>query len=170
MSRSFASFFAVQHAEGWWVIKQVPRDHASGVDRDQQVEAVAPCMRVGQERESHPGCKRARGSRHEVAVGVGNVSPLHRDNLCDDPEERLLEADSDPDEDLADNESVYILGAGSDDAANESDRGANDEEPSPSENIRQLANHKEGDGSQHQVRESHPEDIWGRANVLIDLR
>ena len=117
-------------------------------------------MQVGQERESHPGCKRARGSRHEVAVGVGNVSPLHRDNLCDDPEERLLEADSDPDEDLADNESVYILGAGSDDAANESDRGANDEEPckplsahlfitrlnakrfspSPSENIRQLAN------------------------------
>ena len=117
-------------------------------------------MGVCQECVSHPSCKRTGRGSHQVAVGVRNVSPSHRDNLCDDPEERLLEADSDSDEDLADNESVYILSAGSDDAANESDRGANDEEPckplsahlfitrlnakrfspSPSENIRQLAN------------------------------
>jgi hypothetical protein len=146
-------------------------------------------VRVGQERESHPGRKRARGSRHEVAVRVGNVPPLHRNDLCHDPEERLLEADSDADEDLADNESVDILSAGADDAANKSDGGADDEEPckplsahllmsrwsvtiispSSSEYIRQLANHEESDGAQHQVRESHPEDIWGRSDVFIDL-
>lgn len=150
---------------------------------------VAPRVRIGQERESYSSSKRARRSRHKVAVRVGNIPPLHRNNLRHDPKEGLLEADRDSDEDLADDESVDILGAGPDDAANQSDRGTNDEEPctplsahlsttrwsstlfspSSSEYIRQLTNHEESDGSQHQVRESHPKDVRGWSDVLVDL-
>jgi hypothetical protein len=36
-------------------------------------------------------------------------------------------------------------------------------------NSRQLVNHKESNGAQHQVHESHPKDVWRRFTILIDL-
>lgn len=41
--------------------------------------------------------------------------------------------------------------------------------PSSSEDIRQLANHEEDDGAEHDVRERYPENVGRRTNVLVDL-
>jgi hypothetical protein len=86
-------------------------------------------MRVCHERVSHPSCERTGGGSHQVAIGVRDISPSHRDDLCNDPEERLLEADSDADENLADDKGVHVLCESTDDAADECNYTTDDEEP-----------------------------------------
>lgn len=99
---------------------------------------VAPCARVCHEREGNPGGKWTGGCGHQVAVRVRNVSPSHRHDLCDDPEERLLEAHSNADKDLADNKSVDIFGNSTDDATNQGDATTDDEEPGESSVEREM--------------------------------
>jgi hypothetical protein len=90
---------------------------------------VAPCAWVRQECICDPGSERAGWSCHQVTVRVGNVSPSHWHDLCDNPEERLLESDADANEDLADDESVDVFGNSTDDAADESNAATDNEEP-----------------------------------------
>jgi hypothetical protein len=63
------------------------------------------------------------------------------DNICHDPEERLLEADSDSDEDLADDKSVHVSSACPDNAANESNCRADDENPCKPLSAHQFMTH-----------------------------
>ena len=98
------------------------------------------------------------------------MSVSHRDDLCNDPEERLLEADSDADEDLADDKGVHVLCESTDDAADECNDTTDDEEPcrpmsacwgelvtpertlsSPAKDVGQLAYHEEDNGAKHDI-------------------
>lgn len=146
----------VKHAESWGVVESPPTDNASRIDSNEEVEAVAPCSRVIQEAVRHARSQRARRRGHEVAVAVGDVSarvselcgpslkricgsegnrpPFHRNQLCNDPKERLLESDGDANEHLGYDESVDILRNCADNGAKERDRAAKDEEPTSSEN------------------------------------
>lgn len=121
--------FSVQHAESRRVVKNIPCQHASSVDGNEQVEAVSPASRVFKQAVSNSCRKRTGGRSHCVAERVGNIAPSHRDKFGDDPEEGLLESDSYANKDLSADESVDVLGNSAHDGSDEGNDRAYDEEP-----------------------------------------
>lgn len=65
----------------------------------------------------------------------GGLPELHRHNLCDHPEEGLLESHSDTDQDLRRDESVDAISSRANDAANQCKSRSEDEEPDDCQRI-----------------------------------
>lgn len=159
----------MQHAEGRRVVEEIPAEYACGIDGDQEVKAIAPLARIRLKAVSDSCCQRTCRSRHQIAIRVGPVAVLHRNQLGNDPEERLLESDRDPDEELRNDQDVDGLRESTDDGSEQGDGRAEDEEPPPAENVAELPDHQEEDGAARQVHERDPVDVWRGANIGIDL-
>ena len=90
---------------------------------------VTPFARVCLEGVCYPGRQRTGWSCHHIAVRVGDISPPHRYNLSDDPKEGLLESDGDTNQNLGGDQGVDAVCVSTNDAADQSDAGSDNEEP-----------------------------------------
>jgi hypothetical protein len=150
-------------------LQEEPADYCHGIDSDHQVITRTPCVfHVLNERIGHRRPKAREWHRPHIQESQANESMFKRYELAYYEGVRQLRGSRKSDEDRSADQHRNARRDSADDASQQSQRRAQNEEPSPPKQVGESPDQNLSDCECECVDQRYPDIVWIRTDIVVD--